>query len=148
MAIEYDSDRSDYTQALAVFVDTKTEEYMKKRHVDRDSAFYSYSICSKDGAGIVGFEGQLYTAKFRKDDPESAALIQFIVLEAWDIARSVPYTKDRFKITDADPLFKYITKFLYGERDSSTKRFKNSAEFEVIFDPNGKKTVGEIKRRG
>ena len=139
MPIEYDPERSDYNLGREVFVQTETGEYMDGRLVDRNSKFFSYAICNKGGVGIVGFEGHIHAAKFSKDDPDSVVLLQFIVLEAWDIARSFPYTKNRCKITDADPLFDYIVRFLDGRRAWMSRGIERTAEFEVIFDPKGYK---------
>ena len=139
MPIEYDPERSDYSLGHEVFVQTETGDYMHGRLVDRESRFFSYAVFNKCGVGIVGFEGKLHAAKFCKDDPDSVVLLQFIVLEAWDIARSIPYTKNRFKITDIDPLFDYITRFLHGRRAWMSRGIERPCEFEVIFDRKGNK---------
>jgi hypothetical protein len=146
MAIEFDPESSDFSRDCEVFFDTETGEYMEGRLLDRDSAFYSYAVFSKEGVGIIGFEGQLYVSAFCEDDPELARKLQFIVLEVWDISRSVPFTNTKFSITDEDPLFEYVIKFLHGRRIWRSGGAKKSAEFEIIYAPDGKKSVGEIKR--
>ncbi|HMT44143.1 MAG TPA: hypothetical protein PKA59_06290 [Chakrabartia sp.] len=139
MALDYDPERGAY-------VNRKTGEYMKGNLIDRDSQFYTYSIHRPDDTCIAAWQGQLYTAEFRKDDPDCAALLQFIILAAWT-PNGTPTPPHRRHLNAGDPIFEKIYEFMHDEHEFWGKGTIDNSDFRVFFDPNGKKSVREIKHR-
>ena len=139
MTLNYDRDRR-------VYLDSETGEYMTVDQVDRDLSWYCFMLYDREGGTIVGTEAQEYVSKFREDEPERVAQLQTIILTAWTPDPGNKPT-NRHLLEAGDPLIDRMSDFLRARR-AHRSRPETPVEYEIVFDPNGEKSVKEINHRG
>jgi hypothetical protein len=137
MTINYDRKRR-------IYLDSETQEYMTVDQVDRDLSWYCFMLYDPKGDAIVGVEAQEYVSKFRDDEPEKAAQLQTIILNAWTPDTGNSPTNRRL-LEAGDPLIDRISDFLRARRAHGS-RPETPVEYEIVFDPSGEKSGKDLHR--